>query len=339
MKDYIAYLQELGSKDEDPSEPYIIDFFDGYWYSLGEWCAPDQRDCPVRGVVNTFYYYYNCTLLSEIATILGHDEDAKNYKDLSKIIKENYIRRYFDPETGLFGTEEPYMTYQLVALVGDLIPDGYGDKVFETVTNDIRARGAHLNTGIIGTKYLWPILVQGGENQLAYEVATQTTYPSYGFWLENGSTTFLEDWDGRASHNHQMFGSITEYFYKFLGGIQSPMEGNTTVAYRDIHIRPYIPDGLNSVSAKIETISGNVVSNWSKEGSTSFYEVNIPANTTATVALPISTSNEIRISENDQIIWNQNYFTEGISGIHEMKIEDQRMIIKLGSGKYNFKVE
>lgn len=338
MKEYVAYLQELGSKDEDPSEPYIIDFFDGYWYSLGEWCAPDQRDCPIRGVVNTFYYYYNCVLLSKIASKLGYDEDSNNYRDLSEIIKENYIRRYFNPETGLFGTEEAYQTYQLVALVGDLIPDGYRDKVFETVTNDIRARGTHLNTGIIGTKYLWPVLVQGGENQLAYEVATQTTYPSYGFWLENGSTTFLEDWDGRASHNHQMFGSVTEYFYKFLGGIQSPMEGKTTVGYKDIHIKPYIPDGLNSVSAKVETVSGNVVSNWRKEGNTFFYEVNIPANTTATLALPIFT-NEVKISENGQIIWNQNSFTEGIPGIHEMRIEGQRMIIKLGSGKYNFKVE
>lgn len=339
MKEYVAYLKELGTKDEDPSEPYIIDYFDGYWYSLGEWCAPDQRDCPIRAVVNTFYYYYNCVLLSEIASRLGYDDDSNNYRNLSDIIKDNFNRRFFNPETGLYGTEESYQTYQLLALVGDLVPEGYKEKVFETVTNDIRDRGNHLNTGIIGTKYLWPVLVKGGENQLAYEVATQTTYPSYGFWLNNGSTTLLEDWDGRASHNHQMFGSITEYFYKFLSGIQSPMEGNTTIGYSDIYIKPYIPDGLKSVHAKIETNSGNIVSHWSKEGNILNYEVNIPANSTATLALPISISNEIKISENDQIIWNQNDFTEGISGIHEMKIEDQRMIIKLGSGKYNFKVE
>lgn len=338
MKRYVAYLQELGSKDEDPDEPYIIDFFDGYWYSLGEWCVPGQRECPVRGVVNTFYYYYNCVLLSKIASKLGYNKDSKNYRDLSEIIKENYIRRYFNPKTYLFGTEETYQTYQLVALVGDLIPDGYRDKVFETVTSDIRARENHLHTGIIGTKYLWSVLVQGGEHQLAYEVATQTTYPSYGFWLKNQSTTFPEDWDGRASHNHQMFGTVTEYFYKFLGGIQSPMEGKTTVGYKNIHIEPYIPNGLTSVSAKIETISGNVVSNWSKEGNTLFHEATIPANSTATLALPIPT-HEPKVSESNRVIWDRNSFLEGILGIHAMEIEGHRIMIKLGSGKYNFKIE
>ncbi|MBW6537345.1 MAG: family 78 glycoside hydrolase catalytic domain, partial [Mariniphaga sp.] len=62
MKEYLQYLKNLGSKDEDPSEPFIIDNFDGYWYSLGEWCAPGQSDCPNHPVVNTFYYYYNSLL-------------------------------------------------------------------------------------------------------------------------------------------------------------------------------------------------------------------------------------------------------------------------------------
>lgn len=338
MKEYVAYLKELGTKDEDPKEPYIIDFFDGFWYSLGEWCAPNQRECPIRGVVNTFYYYNNCLLLSEIASKLGYNEDAIEYKNLSDTIKENYIRRYFNPETGLFGTDEPYMTYQVVALTGNLIPEGYREKVFKTVTDDIRSRGTHLNTGIIGTKYLWPTLVQGGENQLAYEVATQTTFPSYGFWIKNGSTTFLENWDVRASHNHQMFGTVTEYFYKFLGGIQSPMEGKTAVGYKDIFIKPYLPDGLEAVSTTIGTVSGDIVSNWSKEGSSFIQEVTVPANSTATLSLPIS-SNDPKISESNQVIWDQNRFIEGVSGIHEIKMEEQRMMIRLGSGNYKFKVE
>ena len=289
-------------------------------------------------LIETFRYYNNCLLLSEIASKLGYNEDAIEYKNLSDTIKENYIRRYFNPETGLFGTDEPYMTYQVVALTGNLIPEGYREKVFKTVTDDIRSRGTHLNTGIIGTKYLWPTLVQGGENQLAYEVATQTTFPSYGFWIKNGSTTFLENWDVRASHNHQMFGTVTEYFYKFLGGIQSPMEGKTAVGYKDIFIKPYLPDGLEAVSTTIGTVSGDIVSNWSKEGSSFIQEVTVPANSTATLSLPIS-SNDPKISESNQVIWDQNRFIEGVSGIHEIKMEEQRMMIRLGSGNYKFKVE
>ena len=287
MKEYLHYLKKLGSKDEDPSEPFIIDNFDGYWYSLGEWCAPGQNDCPNHAVVNTFYYYFNSVLLSKIAGILGHSEDANYYRALADTVKQNFNRKFFDPETALYGTEETYQTYQLLALVGDLVPEGYREKVFQTVVDDIKERGNHLNTGIIGTKYLWPVLVMGGENELAYRVATQTTYPSFGYWINNNSTTLIEKWSGEHSHNHQMFGSITEYFYKFLAGIQSPMEGNTEKGYQNIHIEPYVPKELKYVNATVETVAGTVVSNWKQEPDSFAHQVSIPANTTATLAIPL----------------------------------------------------
>jgi alpha-L-rhamnosidase len=196
MKEYLQYLKNLGSKDEDPSEPFIIDNFDGYWYSLGEWCAPGQSDCPNHPVVNTFYYYYNSLLLSKIAEELGYTTDAQSFRALSDTIKQNFNRKFFNSETALYGTDETYQTYQLLALIGDVVPEGYREKVFQTIVDDIKMRDDHLNTGIIGTKYLWPVLVEGGENELAYRVATKTTWPSFGYWIENNSTTLLKN--GRA---------------------------------------------------------------------------------------------------------------------------------------------
>jgi alpha-L-rhamnosidase len=339
MKSYVNYLKNLGSKDEDPSEPFIIDNFDGYWFSLGEWCAPGQSDGPNHPVVNTFYYYNNCLLLSKIATVLGHDEDALFYKNLSDTVKQHFNRKFFSPETALYGTEEAYQTYQLLALTGNVVPVGYRDKVFQTIVDDIKMRDDHLNTGIIGTKYLWPVLVQGGENELAYRVATQTTWPSFGYWLKNDATTLLEKWSGENSHNHQMFGSITEYFYKFLAGIQSPIEGSTTKGYKNIYIAPYIPQGLDFVNVSLETVAGKVASNWKKERDVFTQNIIIPANSSATVALPLSGFNDVVVYEGEEKIWDNNNYVEGVTGIKGAEIEENRLLVKIGSGSYHFRVE
>ena len=339
MKEYLQYLKNLGSKDEDPSEPFIIDNFDGYWYSLGEWCAPGQSDCPNHPVVNTFYYYYNSLLLSKIAEELGYAADAQSFRELSDTIKQNFNRKFFNPETALYGTDETYQTYQLLALVGDVVPEGYREKVYQTIVDDIKMRDDHLNTGIIGTKYLWPVLVQGGENELAYRVATQKTWPSFGYWIENNSTTLLEKWSGENSHNHQMFGSITEYFYKFLAGIQSPMEGKTTKGYRQIHIEPHVPQDLDFVNASVETVAGKVVSNWKKEADSFTFEVTIPANTTATIALPFNGFENVTVYDGNEKIWENNAYVEGVSGIHGVTRENDRLVVKTGSGDYQFRME
>ncbi len=336
MKKYINYLKELGSKDEDPSEPYIIDNFDGYWYSLGEWCAPGQSDGPNHPVVNTFYYYYNCLLFSKIAEELGYSEDQKYYRALSDTIKREFNRKFFNTETALYGTNEPYQTYQLLALVGNMVPKGYKEKVFQTIIDDIKARDNHLNTGIIGTKYLWPILVKNGENETAYKIATQTSYPGYGYWLKNGATTLLERWEGANSHNHQMFGSITEYFYKFLAGIQSPMEGKTTAGYKHIYLEPKVPKNLESASATVKTVAGEISVSWKKEATTFQYSVSIPANTTATIILPTFDFKDIIISEGESEIWHGNNFTEGVSGIKSVKAASGNIEIQISSGDYTF---
>ncbi|MCG6187336.1 family 78 glycoside hydrolase catalytic domain [Maribellus maritimus] len=339
MKKYVNYLRELGSKDENPSEPYIIDNFDGYWYSLGEWCAPGESDCPNHPVVNTFYYYQNCLLLSKIAGKLGHAKDQEYYKALSDTVKKEFNRKFFNTETGLYGTDSTYQTYQLLALAGDVVPEDYREKVFQTIIDDIKTRSNHLNTGIIGTKYLWPVLVENGENETAYKIATQTTYPSFGYWINNGATTLLESWEGDNSHNHQMFGSVTEYFYKFLAGIQSPMEGKTANGYRNIYVKPFIPNELEAANASVETVAGAVVSEWKKENGNFIQNVTIPANTTATVSLPVSPDAGTVLWEGDSKIWVNNQYIEGTTGIYNVVKNKNHLDIEIGSGIYQFKVE
>lgn len=339
MKKYILYLKDLGTKDENPEEPYIINNFDGYWYSLGEWCAPGQSDGPNHAVVNTFYYYYNTLLMSKIAEKLGNSDDAKMFTALSDTIKIEFNKKFFNRETFLYGTDKPYQTYQLLALLGDLVPKEYRKNVINTIVDDIvNTRNGHLNTGIIGTKYLWPLLVQENYGDIAFEAATKTTYPSFGYWLNNGSTTLLEKWSGENSHNHQMFGSIVEYFYKYLAGIQSPMEGNTSIGYKTIYIQPHVPNNLKSVNSTLETVVGTVVSNWKKEKGSFQHNVSIPANSVATIVLPVFDFQNVTVLEGDSKIWENGSFVKGVPGILGVNAEVGQIKVKIESGDYEFRL-
>ncbi|MDR0815031.1 MAG: family 78 glycoside hydrolase catalytic domain, partial [Bacteroidales bacterium] len=338
MKRYIAYLKNKARTDTKPEQPYIINYFEGFWYSLGEWCSPGRGDCPNHDVVNTFYYYHDTQLMSQIATMLGHPDDAQQYALLCDTIKQAFNKQFLREETALYGLDSTFQTYQLVALAGDLVPESYKERVMQTIVDDIHKRNNHLNTGIIGTKFLWGQLTEAGFSDLAYSVATQETYPSYGYWIRNNSTTLLEDWQGGASHNHQMFGSVTEFFYKYLAGIQSPVEGRTTPGYKHIHLQPYMPDGLNSAEASLGTVSGKIVAGWEKQNGQYVCHAVIPANTTATLVLPVGGFSQLKVTESGKDVWENATFVSGSKGIREGSIADDKLTISLESGEYRFVV-
>ncbi|MDR3297676.1 MAG: glycoside hydrolase family 78 protein [Prevotellaceae bacterium] len=337
MKKYINYLKTLARTDSHPAEPYIINDFDGYWYSLGEWCSPNLRDCPNHAVVNTFYYYYDTRLMAQIAAVLGYPNDAQQFLSLSDTIKAAFNAKFFNQESLLYGVDTTYQTYQLLALLGKLVPnDELREGVLKTLTDDLRNRDYHLNTGIIGTKYLLPALAEAGHHQEAYLTAIQETYPSYGFWLNNHSTTLLEKWDGQNSHNHQMFGAVVEYFYKYLAGIRSPMEEETTIGYKHVRLQPCLPNGLQNVEASMQTMSGKIVSGWERHDRQTLYHVSVPANTTATLVLPDALLS--RVVESGATVWENGKFAGSARGISGIKADNSCLHVSLKSGSYRFVV-
>ncbi|WP_215223279.1 family 78 glycoside hydrolase catalytic domain [Echinicola shivajiensis] len=339
MKKYLQYLVNLAKTDKVPEEEYIINDFMSYWYSLGEWCSPGMSDGPNHPVVNTFYFFYNAKLMAEIAAVLGEREDARYFSSLSDTIKMEFNKKFFNPNTFLYGTDSTYQTYQLLALAGDLVPENMEEKVLKTVVDDVLAREKHLNTGIIGTKYLWPVLENGNQTGLAYEVATQRTYPSFGYWLDNNSTTLLEKFNGDNSHNHQMFGSVVEYFYKYLAGIRSPLEEGTSKGYKQIYLAPSVPKGLNFVNASLETVSGKIVSHWEKTTRSFAYMVELPANTRGKVAIPVLGNKIYKLKEGDSVVWENGRYKAGVDGIIAVEREGDRLMIDILSGKYDFELD
>jgi alpha-L-rhamnosidase len=337
MKKYLDYLHNLARSDSNPDEPYIINDFASYWYSLGEWCAPGQSDCPNHPMVNTCYYYINSMLMSKIASALGNRTDALRYSALADTIKEEINKKFFNQTTYNYGTDYTYQTYQLLVLAGNIVPDGFREQVLKTVLDDIViTRSGHLNTGIIGTKYLWPVLAHAGRSDLAYSIIKTTTYPGYGYWIMNGATTLLEQWNGRNSHNHQMFGSVDEYFYKYLAGMRSPEDEETTRGYKHIHIQPYVPGTLSFIEASINTIAGRIESHWQKNTDSFSLNVVIPPNSTASVSIDMLDYADVLVTESGKMIWENNTFIRGTPGITDGTANGNLLTFRTGSGTYKF---
>ena len=337
MKIYVGYLRNLARTDSDPKQDYIINDFGGYWFSLGEWCAPGQSDCPNHHMVNTSYFYLNSLILSRIASVLGKDTEALAYAALADTIKGEINKKFLNTKTLNYATEETYQTYQLLALAADIVPEDHREGVLNTVIHDITVtRNGHLNTGIIGTKYMWPVLAHAGKSDLAYSVVKKTTYPSFGYWIEKGSTTLVETWEGKNSHNHQMFGSVDEYFYKFLAGIRSPEDGGTSRGYKEIHIQPYIPEGLSFVNASINTVAGRIESDWEQKQGSLTLKVVIPANSTAIVSIPVSKYADASVTESGNKIWENNNYIPGAEGLTGGSLKGDFLNFKTGSGSYEF---
>jgi len=270
-------------------------------------------------------YYKNTKLLERLASIIENNKQADLYNKLAENIRDAYLKNFNNNETGTF--DPCTQTSQSFALYLNLVPQNQKALATEALLSNIHQHDDHLTTGIFGTKFMLEALSLAGLTDQAYKIVNQKTFPSWGHMIENGATTLWEHWqysDNTFSHNHPMFGSVSEWFYRWLGGIQ-PAEN--AVAFDKIIIRPQIIPALNWVNSSHKSIRGPIVSNWSKNNNRLKMQIEIPPNTSATVYIPATKINDIK--ENSTPIAQ-------INGFKLIKFDKNTAILKIGSGKYNF---
>jgi alpha-L-rhamnosidase len=222
-----------------------------------------------------------------------------------------------------------------------MVPADRREAVLQKLVDDIVViHGTHLNTGIVGTRYILDVLAENGYAELAYQLVTQTTYPSWGYMIKEGATTLWERWEyltdvGMNSQNHIMLGSVDAWFYRFLAGIQValPQPG-----WQRINIKPYILGDLNFVSASVNTLKGIVSSQWTKRYDSLVFEVTIPVNTSATVGVPKCGWEQVVISEGGTAIWQNGAPAQAVAGISGGQAQDGWVTFEVGSGTYRFEV-
>ena len=131
-------------------------------------------------------------------------------------------------------------------------------------------------------------LTEYGNPELALKIASNETYPSWGYMVNQGATTIWELWNGNTarpdmnSANHVMLlGDLIIWKYEYLGGISAIEPG-----FKKISLKPYPIKGLDFVNCSYDSAYGTIISNWKREGNNFSWEFTIPANTTALVYLP-----------------------------------------------------
>lgn len=298
-------------------------------------------------LVASAYYFRSVQIMSRISEVLGKKDESREYAALAEKIKSAYIQKFFDrekkiyrdgkPEPGFF----PLQAVNLIPLQMGLVQEDYRKAVLDHVIKDIReTHDNHLFTGIIGTKAMVDVLPDNNNSELLYEVVTQQTFPGWGYWLENGATTLWQHWTGhKGDLAHAMWSTIDEFFVEDLSGIKSPINGETSSGYDEIKIKPQIPQKLTFASASIKCIKGTISSSWEMEKNKFTFKVEIPANTTATVHVPVFVDSDFTIKEGMNLIWEKGRFYAGTEGIYSGKKQEDFVEFEIGSGRYHFILE
>jgi alpha-L-rhamnosidase len=174
-----------------------------------------------------------------------------------------------------------------VPLQWGIVPEDCKAKVAQKLAKAVENDGFHIDVGVLGCKAVLNALSENGYADAAYKLAAQDTYPGWGWWIANGATTLLENWDLKAtrdiSDNHTMFGEIGGWFFKALGGIH-PDEAQP--GFKNIRLRPQFVSGLNQSSISYRSPCGKIVSAWERKKGIVTYNVTVPANATADFTLP-----------------------------------------------------
>jgi alpha-L-rhamnosidase len=305
MKGYVDYLTTR-------AEDGIVKI------GLNDW-APWKTQTEA-GITDTAYYYVDASIVALAGRLLGKQADAEKYTSLATAIKAAFNKRFFQPETGLY--DNGSQTALSCALCQGLVEPENKARVLANLVAAVQKANNHIDTGILGAKYLLNALLENGRADVAYRIVAQKDQPSWGWWLEQGATTLWEQWNGTESRNHIMFGDVSAWFYKALAGIQADLQ---SPGFKHFYVTPHVVGDLTSARGEYNSIRGKILSDWQLTNGEFRLRLTVPANSTATVSLPIAGG----VLENGKP-------AAQCRGVKFLRTEGGRSVFELGSGRFLF---
>ena len=306
------------------------------WSHYGDWVAVEKCPSPV---VSSFYYYYDVKVLADAARVLGKTQDAALYDKLAADIRVAFNREFYDAKTGNYGDgSQTANTLPLFLGIPTEKEGGASGRLFDDV---VYKHNSHLTTGIIGTKYIMELLTRDGNNDLAYDIACKTDYPSWGYMIGSGATTLWELWQKREgpsmnSHNHPMFGSVGAWLYKALAGINL---APGTAGFEKVVLAPGMVRDLAHASGSTRTVRGEIACAWSRTELAAKVEVTVPFGSEAEVVIPKLNLRDIKVSEGGKTIWADGKYVGGVTGVAGAVDKDGAIRVQVGGGRYAFALE
>lgn len=290
--------------------------------NFADWLAPDEHTD--KDLLATAYWALLANMMSEMAHAVGKEADAKRYTELVDHIRAGFQRAYIK-DNGEVGTGT--QTSYVVALYTKMAPKELEPILVEKLVKDIESRNWHLSTGFLGTPFLLFTLADHGRDDVAYRLLLNDTYPSWGYMLSKGATTWWERWNGDTgdpamnSYNHYAFGSVVAWVYRYVAGIDSAL---SSPGFKKIVVHPHLDPRVTFARGEYDSIYGKIVTDWKGTAQGPFkLSVTIPANTTADIFLPAASSAEV---------------TESGKNVEAQRKGDS-LIVSVGSGFYTFEVK
>jgi alpha-L-rhamnosidase len=267
-------------------------------HSYNDWLAPGRDDTP-RELLATAYWAHDAALLAELAQAVGRPQDAARYRELRAKIGAAFADAFVSADGRLTsGTQTAYV----LGLHLDLVPAELRAAAAEHLVGAIAAADGHLATGFVGVGYLLPALSSAGYDEVAYRLLGQRTFPSWRYMIDRGATTIWERWDGWSaergfqsawmnSFNHYSLGSVGEWLYRFVLGIdQQP----GTAGFGRLRLRPHPGGTLARAGGCYQSVRGPVRAGWERSGGRLTYRVELPANVRASVHVPSADAAAVR---------------------------------------------
>jgi alpha-L-rhamnosidase len=308
--------------------------------TYGDWCMPPESPELIHSqdpgrktdaaVLGTTFYFRMLYLLERFAHLINKPDEAQEFAKEAVIVKNAFNARFFNKETYQYSNNT--VTANLLSLCYGMVADEDQEAVFKHIVDKTMGEfNGHVSTGLVGIQWLMRGLTQYGRPDIALRIATNRTYPSWGYMVEKGATTIWELWNGDTadpamnSHNHVMLlGDLIVWYYENLAGIRNK-PGST--GFKQIEMKPYPINGLDWVTASYHSVRGQIESAWKKDGEQLRWQITIPGNTTAFVYFP--TSDKDKITESGAGI-------NTLKGIRFIESKDGYTLYELGSGRYDF---
>ncbi|MEZ0536397.1 family 78 glycoside hydrolase catalytic domain [Caldicellulosiruptoraceae bacterium PP1] len=328
MKAWVEYIRNQGDNE------YLWNT--GFHY--GDWLGLDAKEGSYIGAtpkdyIATAFYAYSTKIVRDAALILGKVNEVREYNKLLNNIVNEFNKEFVTPNGRLAA---PTQTAHVLALMFDLVDDKIKPRIAKTLNDMIVENDYHLTTGFVGTPYICHVLSEYGYHETAVKLLLQESYPSWLYPITKGATTIWEHWDGikpdgsfwsadMNSFNHYAYGSIGDWMYKVLAGINYD---DIKPAFKHIKINPKNSFKYFSyIKSSYKSLYGIVKVNWEVLDHSIKFFIEIPANTSAEVFLPLA---KIDTLYNEEKILLKDFFGS------EIFQENNGVRFNIGSGKYYF---
>lgn len=286
MKSYVDYIRSM----DDGSRLWNSGFHFGDWLALDGQGDYNPFGGTPTDLIATAFYAYSSEILSKAAAVLGLTSIEEEYRKLSEEVKDAFCKEFLTPRGRLAADTQ---TAYILALFMKLVPDEFRERILKDLCRNLEENKYYLKTGFVGTPYFCRVLSENGRNDLAYRLLLNEEFPSWLYEVKLGATTIWERWNsllpdgsfgelGMNSLNHYTYGSIAEWMYRNMCGI-NPLEEYP--GYRKIRLAPQPDNRLQYAKASLNTAVGLYESSWSYKENGLYYQFTIPFHAQADLLL------------------------------------------------------